>query len=538
MDTGPINLPDTPAPAAMAAADGTYINGAPKKISGLATPSRIRQALLESIASSPSLVTAADLPQPSPLHGKYGNGNANSTNGLKRPRTEDHANLEEASRDLEVRSALDKDRRLYEAKMKMFQDCADAIDKTLQKAGTELYPYAKDFSTFFAGCLNEWLGSRRSDPRTAENSRTEENPEKLTYARIARSPMADQPTGPRRDQAGSDSKKTPSTAKTLPLTRTTSKDFRIFVRMDNTRLEPFGVKSTLVRRLGLDLRELREVTRCATGFALHPNDEATQRKLLAYRAEILDILKAKAVEKHVVWHHYKIKGRPRKVMSAEGLTIDITEGIVANETEAQTGVRPVKCALSKNTSDNDIETTWMVSFTEEIIKPFRLFAHSINSSRSHRDPKVTQCERCLGFHGKNYRCERKICPNCAGNTHEGTCQKLVPKCVNCSGPHAATSKECPARPKLKGGRIRKPTIDQLREIRLAGERARSYAYNEAKKGVGKKETNRMEAVVENENSQRAQSETSSTTAIEVDTPDPAGEKSQPGKDADTIVVCQ
>ncbi len=131
MDTGPINAPGTPAPAAKAAENGPFMNGAPKKVSGLVTPSRLRQVLLENIADSPSLVTAADLPQSSPLHGKEGTGRANNTNGLERPRTDGQADLGQQTRDVEVRPAptdchdqvaraLDKDRKLYEAKTKMF----------------------------------------------------------------------------------------------------------------------------------------------------------------------------------------------------------------------------------------------------------------------------------------------------------------------------------------------------------------------------------------------------------------------------------
>ncbi|KAI0388463.1 hypothetical protein F5Y17DRAFT_463673 [Xylariaceae sp. FL0594] len=149
MTAGQVNLPDTPAPAAL------------------------RLALLDDIASSPSLVTATDFLPQSPLHGKDGNGSTNSNNGMKRLRVDDHTDLGKGTHDRDIRAAptdcrdqvavaLDRDRRQYEAKMKLFQDCADAIDKTLQKAGTELYPYAKEFSTFFAGCFGEWLGPKGS----------------------------------------------------------------------------------------------------------------------------------------------------------------------------------------------------------------------------------------------------------------------------------------------------------------------------------------------------------------------------------------
>jgi hypothetical protein len=140
--------------------------------------------------------------------------------------------------------------------------------------------------------------------------------------------------------------------------------------MDNSRLEPFGMKSTLVRRLKLDPQELREVTQCPTGFILHPRDKPMQAKLLAYQSEITDILKARKVEGYVVWHHYRLHGCPRRVMSAEGLTININEATVADEVESQTGIRPVKYIFSKHTTDTDAETVWLVSTTQEIKKPF------------------------------------------------------------------------------------------------------------------------------------------------------------------------
>lgn len=251
--------------------------------------------------------------------------------------------------------------------------------------------------------------------------------------------------------------------------------------MDNAYLEPFGIKSTLNRRLGLSPQELREVTWCPSGFTLQPKDKPTQSKLLALEEDILTILKAQKVETHVVWHHYMVEGCPRRVMSTEGLTIDITDTTVAEEVEAQTGAGPVKFVLSKRTAETDAETTWLVSFAQAIGKPFRLFAHSLNSRRTRRDPTIQQCGGCFRFHGSNFRCDSKTCVNCARLAHEGPCDKQVPKCVNCRGPHAANYGKCPARPQVVGGVIQKHLWEQLREIKLAGDRARSRAVNESRK---------------------------------------------------------
>ncbi len=519
------------------------------KIFGPATPSRLRQALLNDITSSPSLVTATDFLPPLPLNGKDGNGSIKSANGIKRVRVDDHANLEQETRDVDVRSAptncrnqvalaLGKDRRLYEAKTKMFQDCADAIDKTLQKAGIDLYPYAKEFSAFFASCLNEWLGTHRASLPEPVTPGPRGNAEKLTYARVVCSSVGGGSHSPIKmnHQTASGREKAPVVTRLLP--KRPSEDLRIFVRMDNSRLEPYGVKSTLVRRLNLDHQELRDVTRCASGFALHPRDGATQKKLLAFRGEIVDILKAKDMERHTVWYHYKVQGCPRKVMSAEGLTIDITDSIVADEVEAQTGARPVRCIISRNTVDTDIETIWLVSFTQEVTKPFRLFAHSMNSRQSRRDPRIIQCESCLRFHGKNYRCGKKICPNCACPTHEGACDKPVLKCVNCSSPQAATSEKCLARPKVVNGAVRRPTTEQLQEIRLAGERARSRAFDEATRDLADRVVDATETLAGRATESDGPNRRGSKTRMEVDSLGLANKRQQSNQEADTIVVSQ
>lgn len=517
--------PDTPLADPRAAKDAVYLFGAPKKTFGPATPSKLRQALLRDITSSPSQVADIDYISISPLGGKGRSNVINSTNGTKRPRAGDAGDEENPKHDTghraaatecfdQVTSILDKDRRLYEAKMKLFQDCAAAVDQTLNKAGTELYLHAKEFSTFFTKSLNEWLTNGNRLP--LNSSRATAPPTNMTFAQAASTSI---------DKTKLQAKASQTSVKQQvnQHQKTPREDLRVFVRMDNNRLEPYGVKETLIRRLRLDYQEIREVTPCASGFALHPRDKATQNKLLALQDEITNTLKARKVEAHTVWHHYKIGGCPRKVMSAEGLTIDITESTVANEAEAQTGQRPVRCILSRNTTDADPETTWMVSFSSAIRKTFTLFAHSLPSKHSRRDPKIHQCEGCFKFHGKNYRCEKKICVNCARPVHEGACEKPVAKCANCNGPHAANFEKCPARPKVTKGIICKLSAEQLCETRLAGDRARSHAFNKL---------GRQPSTDTNQNTD-ARGANGENTAMETDT---AGTKLP--SEVDTIVVCQ
>ena len=167
-------------------------------------------------------------------------------------------------------------------------------------------------------------------------------------------------------------------------------------------------------------------------------------------------------------------------MSAKGLITEITEESVANEVEAQTGERPVRCIISRQTTINDPETIWLVSFTKKV-GPFQLFGHSWTSRHIRRVPRVQQCTGCFRFHGNSLRCEKKTCLQCAQPQHEGSCRDTTPKCINCNGPHPADDTKCPARPKVVLGVIRRPSQEQLHVIRLAGGRARSRALNEARK---------------------------------------------------------
>ncbi|KAI0502746.1 hypothetical protein F5B22DRAFT_652771 [Xylaria bambusicola] len=217
------DLPGTPAPAGGDTDSGPGTIRAPKKPVDPAAPNALHLALLENITSSPSLITTTDIFSPSPPAGKDGNNTVKNYNGSKQLRDQ-------------VTCALEKDRKLYKAKTRLFQDYADVIDKTLQKAGTELYPYAVESSNFFAGCLNKWLGRGGRLPDSAA-CRTGGGPQKLAYAKATR---ASECNPPRMNQAEPTPKKLSDT--TRPLAGKTRKDLRVFVRMDNSLLEPFGVK--------------------------------------------------------------------------------------------------------------------------------------------------------------------------------------------------------------------------------------------------------------------------------------------------------
>ncbi|RKF96021.1 hypothetical protein GcM1_031002, partial [Golovinomyces cichoracearum] len=100
--------------------------------------------------------------------------------------------------------------------------------------------------------------------------------------------------------------------------------------------------------------------------------------------------------------------------------------------------------------------------------------HSVSSLRVHlvvinRGPRVSQCNRCWGFHDQR-KCNRDIrCRQCASKDHT-TCQG-PPKCCNCRSPHSEYYKDCPAKPMDQRGVIIYPTRAESARFRAAGDKA-------------------------------------------------------------------
>lgn len=82
-------------------------------------------------------------------------------------------------------------------------------------------------------------------------------------------------------------------------------------------------------------------------------------------------------------------------------------------------------------------------------------------------PRPRRCFKCHRFgHGaNNCRAEQQLCYNCGKEQH-GTCTER-PYCINCTGQHAATSKQCP--------------IYQLEQETIAYQTQNKTSYSEAKK---------------------------------------------------------
>ncbi|RYP38439.1 hypothetical protein DL767_002555 [Monosporascus sp. MG133] len=276
--------PDKPEAAPKAANESVSQVRAPKKAAGPATPSRLRQVVLGDTISSPSQVTTTDFTFVSPLKGKaemalQHQWNKASPNGR------------------------------YCRRVRYCSGC------NTPKAGTELYSHAREFSAFFARCLDDWMHAKESAPRTPSATEAAK-PTKMTFAQVIpadnNQPLAKGNHMAKKSQASAPSQAGQSLEKQRD-------GLQVFIRMDNGHLEPFGAKATLTRRLRLDHQEASDVTRCPSRLALHPRENPTQTKLLAPQDEIRDILNAREVEAHAVWYHYKHVRRSQEGSSANRL---------------------------------------------------------------------------------------------------------------------------------------------------------------------------------------------------------------------------
>lgn len=203
---------------------------AARNITAPAIPSPLRQVRAVGVAS--------------PLAQVNGGQDSTTTNNAaqpvaKRPRTEEFLGDRNAGNDSgadapvadcskQAANVLCEERRLYEAKMKLFQDCAAAVDNTLNKAGTDLYPYAKEFSAFFAECLQSWL--KGSNPYEAR-PKTATSQGNKTYAKVAGSTKAASPetslSAPRTSRVS---------VQGAPARKDTDMDLRVFICMDKIPL--------------------------------------------------------------------------------------------------------------------------------------------------------------------------------------------------------------------------------------------------------------------------------------------------------------
>ncbi|OAA60200.1 reverse transcriptase [Akanthomyces lecanii RCEF 1005] len=243
---------------------------------------------------------------------------------------------------------------------------------------------------------------------------------------------------------------------------------RILIRLrEDSEFFDKGLQIQLAIRdkLHLQLADLPDMKETNTGFALTPRTSEIQQKILQQQQLWGPLVGLEIAEKDIKWYTYLVKNFPRTIPSYDGTELDY-KLTVEEAIKQQTGLHPVQWRCT----DTDSPTTTLVIHFDQLLKNrFRLLNYGDLSVYRPGSRRLTLCETCWLYHPPT-RCQKQmVCGNCNSPSHSLDGCTASPRCVGCSGPHAAGSPDCFARPK--------PTTDGQRAL---SKTERKYAMQQGK----------------------------------------------------------
>lgn len=249
------------------------------------------------------------------------------------------------------------------------------------------------------------------------------------------------------------------------------RDPRIMVRLapDSLfRLRPASQCLAIARKaLGPYASSLQSIQMVPSGLALLPSSPSARSCLLDSTDALRNAFNASSVDEQTGRDAYVLLFAPRAYVcpalgshngtSKTSSLTELTAEAYATELTAILGVAPAHVHITDN---HQLDTcTLFVSFAKgsNIPKrPFTIFGARLRfvKSRASGARKLHQCERCFGFHITRGCSRPPACDFCGVHTHltsqhpltSATGADNIPCCVNCQGPHKASSPDCPLRP--------------------------------------------------------------------------------------------
>src|ERR1700682_3838361 len=238
-------------------------------------------------------------------------------------------------------------------------------------------------------------------------------------------------------------------------------------------LEPevhlYAIREAVVRAAGISPTDLPDAFRINSGYAVVARTEQVRDRLVAKTADIIRKISCDAVEVPTRWHTYLVREVPKRLRSADGLPLLVSDTI-KTEVETQTRQKPVSVRMSRYSDPSDERPTasWLVSFLEPVSRPFRLFSQSRESVRlSRRSKAPKQCDKCFYWHGSRMCSNSALCLSCGHARHAGECREPT-QCPNCKGPYAPAHTDCAARPVRKDNKYVLPSKVELAGIKRTG----------------------------------------------------------------------
>lgn len=249
-----------------------------------------------------------------------------------------------------------------------------------------------------------------------------------------------------------------------------AKDPRLFLRVPSghkwRKLSPFYVRGPLADAARTPASAIQKITCTNTGFAITAATEGARSALLEGACRLPDGIQ---LDEGCQWHSTMAPNVPDTLVSAEG-PVPVTAALVVDEAARICGARPVAARPLKKQSPSRA-TNWVLHFTAPPPSMgMRLFEEAGRLREWKRPQPISQCARCCGHHPTR-ACSRAVrCVKCGAVGHStGECERHIPRCVNCHGPHEATDTACLARPLRTQGKIVLRSREQMNVIRARGQ---------------------------------------------------------------------
>ncbi|KAI8647981.1 hypothetical protein NCS55_01502900 [Fusarium keratoplasticum] len=143
------------------------------------------------------------------------------------------------------------------------------------------------------------------------------------------------------------------------------RDLRVFIRLEASAparaQNCYAIRTHICGKLGAISNKIRQVFPVRSGWAILTADPKTRDYLVEKQAEWAADLGATTIETSKTWFTYVISDLPRRLTDFHGNEVDV-DSIVNDEIEIQTGLKPVDVRPARQTSEDPLTKTLLVSF--------------------------------------------------------------------------------------------------------------------------------------------------------------------------------
>ena len=295
-----------------------------------------------------------------------------------------------------------------------------------------------------------------------------EPPKATTYANAAKKNLT-VPTQPPK-----------TTSRAPPATKKQRPDSRVMIRLapdHPLRYQDSLLVRTRLRSLLEKPELIKDIRSVPSGIALVAPSPDQTPELMQAAIALQAATGVVPIERQEKRENFLLSPVPKYGYNASGSPEALSDSDIREELAA--AKIDVKSIFSISWTRNSLASPeWEGTLRLVVAKPaadklpssVRIFARSAKIRPADNRPRLQVCPRCHGFHNINACTRRARCGLCAADFHNGPCVTPI-KCLNCAGPHVASSPGCPARPFRANGVFVRPDKERTRIMRQEGHKS-------------------------------------------------------------------